>query len=162
MRQSALPMDGLPPSVLLEDRHYLGRSSRTKWTYQDEFGVMVWSNPCSRHLPQQRWLELNRWCLHGIKNGGSQQFRRVKKEILTRFPEVTTLVSYSDPSQGHTGALYKACNWVWAPTWHRLKPPPSGNGSWDGKTKQSAKDRWVFPLRPDADREAYLRKHNDR
>ena len=156
MRQRALPMDGLPPSVMLEDRHYLGRSHRAKWTYQDEFGVMVWSNPSSRHLPQQRWLELVRWCLVGVRNGGSMQFRRVKKELLSNFPNVTTLVSYSDPSQGHTGALYKACNWVWAPTWHRLKPPPSGNGSWDGKTKQSVKDRWIFPLRPDAERDIYL------
>jgi hypothetical protein len=157
MRQKALPLDVLPPSALLESEHYLGRSTRGKWTYQDEFGVMVWANPTSRRLPQTRWLELVRWCLLGQRNGGSTQWGRVRKIILVRFPDVTTLVSYSDPSVGHTGALYKACNWTWAPTWHRLKPPPSGNGSWGAGKAQSVKDRWVFPLRPDVERAEILR-----
>jgi hypothetical protein len=65
-------------------------------------------------------------------------------------------VSYSDPSVGHTGALYRACNWWWAPTWHRLRPPPSGNGSWSDGRVQSVKDRWIFPLRPDPDRAGVL------
>ncbi len=150
-------MDGLPPSVLLESAHYLGRAPRARWTYEDEFGVMVWANPTSRRLPQARWLELVRWCLLGQKNGGSTQWGRVRKLLLVRFPDVTTCVSYSDPSVGHTGALYKACNWTWAPTWHRLKPPPSGNGSWDGKKGQSVKDRWIFALRPDIERTEILR-----
>ncbi len=150
-------MDGLPPSVLLESEHYLGRSRRAKWTYQDEFGVMVWANPTSRRLPQQTWFELVRWCLLGQKNGGSQQWGRVRKLLLLNFPNVTTCVSYSDPSVGHTGALYKACNWTWAPTWHRLKPPPSGNGSWNGRTAQSVKDRWIFSLRPDSERDEIIR-----
>lgn len=153
----ALPLDRLPPNVLLEAAHYLGKSQRAKYIYQDEFGVMVWANPSSRRLPQQTWLELVRWCLiAGIKNSGSQQWRRVRKELMQRFPNVTTCVSYSDPSQGHTGALYKACNWVWAPTWHRLRPPPSGNGNW-GTGQQSVKDRWIFMLRPDAERDEILR-----
>lgn len=69
---------------------------------------------------------------------------------------VTTVVSYSDPSVGHTGALYRACNWWWAPTWHRLRPPPTGNGKWTTQQAQSVKDRWVFPLAPDAERAALL------
>lgn len=157
MRQAALPLDILPWNVVLEDRHYLGKARRCKFVYQDEFGVMVWSNPTSRRLPQQTWLELVRWCLNGTKNGGSMQWRRVRRKLLVEFPLVTTCVSYSDPSVGHTGALYKACNWTWAPTWHRLKPPPTGNGSWDGQKSQSVKDRWIFPLRPDSERAEILR-----
>lgn len=157
MRQAALPMSELPPSVRLEDAHYLGPSRRAKWVYEDEFGLMVWANPSSRRLPQQTWLELVRWCLLGIRNGGSQQWARVRKQLLIEFPNVTTCVSYSDPSVGHTGALYKACNWIWAPTWHRLKPPPSGNGSWDGVKTQSVKDRWIFPLRDDDTRAEIVR-----
>ena len=157
MKNRALPLDVLPPSVRLEDAHYLGPSRRAKWIYEDEFGVMVWANPSSRRLPQQRWLELVRWCLVGVKNGGSQQWARVRKLLLTEFPKVTTCVSYSDPSQGHTGALYKACNWTWAPTWHRLKPPPSGNGSWGNGVQQAVKDRWIFKLRPDLERDEILR-----
>ena len=85
------------------------------------------------------------------------QWRKVRKELLAQFPELTTVVSYSDPSQGHTGALYKACNWQWRPTWHRLKPPPTGNGSWKDGVIQSVKDRWVFELRADPRRAEILR-----
>ena len=156
-KQMTLPIDFLPTNAILEELHYLGRSPRSKFTYRDDLGIMVWANPTSRRLPHDKWLELVRWCLYGTKNGGSKQWGRVRRIILTKFPEITTCVSYSDPSVGHTGALYKACNWVWAPTWHRLKPPPTGNGSWNGRTIQPVKDRWVFPLRPDPDRDEILR-----
>src|SRR5262249_55250956 len=67
-------------------------------------------------------------------------------------PNVTTIISYSDPSRGHTGSLYRACNWWWAPTWHRLRPPPTGNGSWSQGARQSVKDRWVFAIKKDSSR----------
>jgi hypothetical protein len=70
-------------------------------------------------------------------------------------------VSYSDPSQGHTGALYKAAGWVWLPTWHRLRPPPTGNGSWKSGKRQAVKDRWVYILRPDDRRDEILRVKDD-
>lgn len=150
----------LPPKSVgqfLDERHYLGASGRgTAWS--DEFGVMLFAKPTARRLPQDgTWLELIRWCLVGVRNGGSMQWRKVRKELLAQFPELTTVVSYSDPSQGHTGALYKACNWQWRPTWHRLKPPPTGNGSWKDGVIQSVKDRWVFELRPDTRRAEILR-----
>lgn len=144
----------------LEVNHYLGPTERGI-AWQDEFGVMVWAAPTSRRLPHDRWLELVRWCLVGTKNGGSQQFARWRRWIVRARPDLTTLVSYSDPSQGHTGALYKACNWQWAPTWHRLYPPPSGNGDW-GSGPQAVKDRWVFALRPDVDRAEILRVKDGR
>lgn len=150
----------LPPKSVgqfLDERHYLGASGRgTAWS--DEFGVMLFAKPTARRLPQDgTWLELIRWCLVGVRNGGSMQWRKVRKELLAQFPELTTVVSYSDPSQGHTGALYKACNWQWRPTWHRLKPPPTGNGSWKDGVIQSVKDRWVFELRADPRRAEILR-----
>jgi len=157
MKQCALPLDRLPPQVLLDDAHYLGRSHRARWTYQDEFGVMVWANPTARYLPHDTWLELVRWCLVGTRNGGSQQWGRVRRLLMRDFPAITTCVSYSDPSVGHTGALYKACNWLTAPTWRNLKPPPSGNGTWGRHVRQSVKDRWIFPLRPDQRRAEILR-----
>jgi hypothetical protein len=76
--------------------------------------------------------------------------------------EVTTVVSYSDPSAGHTGALYKACGWIWAPTWHRLYPTPSGNGAWKDGEAQSVKDRWVFVLGADLRRDELLRVKDGR
>jgi hypothetical protein len=83
--------------------------------------------------------------------------KRVCRWLRETRPEVTTIVSYSDPSVGHTGALYRASNWLWAPTWHRLRTPPSGNGKWSARGKSEAvKDRWVFCLASDPQREAVL------
>jgi len=141
----------------LDVNHYLGSTGRG-FAWSDEYGVLVLAKPTARRLPQDgTWLELVRWCLTGERNGGSQQWSRVSKYLRSEMPEVTTVVSYSDPSQGHTGSLYKACNWYWKPTWHRLYPPPTGNGSWKHGEKQSVKDRWVFYLRRDFRREEILR-----
>jgi hypothetical protein len=149
---------------ILQQKHYLGKTSRG-FAWSDEFGVIVLASPTSRHLPQD-WLELTRWCLTGEKNAGSKQWSKVARYLRHEHP-ATTVVSYSDPSVGHTGSLYKACNWIWAPTWQRLRPPPSQGGSWDGKTIQAVKDRWVFPLKKDPRRlevlkvkdEALQRRH---
>jgi hypothetical protein len=136
--------------------HYLGPTVRG-FCWSDELGVCVLAKPTSRRLPQDgTWLELVRWCLAGEKNGGSRQWSRVAKALREDLAAVTTIVSYSDPSIGHTGALYKACNWKWAPTWHRLKPPPTGNGSWKRGKQQAVKDRWTFSLRPDPRRDNLL------
>lgn len=146
----------LTVNQILSAYHYLGPTTRGE-PYQDDAGVLVFANPSSRMLPQQRWIELIRWCIvDRTPNAGSQQWRRAHRWLLTRYPDATTVISYSDPSAGHTGALYRACNWLWAPTWHRLRVPPSGNGSWDGKTRQAVKDRWVFVLRRDHARERIL------
>lgn len=137
---------------ILKRKHYLGPTTRGS-AWLDEYGVLVFAAPTARRLPST-WLDLTRWCITSTqKNAGSKQWGRVRKELLVRFPQVTTVVSYSDPSKGHTGALSRACNWWWAPTWHRLRPPPTGQGTWDGVTVQAVKDRWVFPLRRDPLRE---------
>jgi hypothetical protein len=107
----------------------------------------VWRPPTSRNLPADgSWLELSRWCLtpNAGPNAGSRNHKYAVRLIRDRGAK--TLVSYSDPSNGHTGALYRACNWRWAPTWHRLRPPPTGNGSWTDGIAQAVKDRWVFHL----------------
>jgi hypothetical protein len=156
MRQLAfLPPEQLPTPALLDTAHYLGAPTRGV-PYRDEFGVLVLAAPTSRVLPARRWLELTRWCLYGEKNGGSRQWARVWRWLAQEYPHITTVVSYSDPTVGHTGALYRACNWLWAPTWARLRPPPTGGGSWDRRTWGGVKDRWVWCLAPDAEREALL------
>lgn len=149
---------------LLAAWHYLGpvdwaRLVVCQWVAGEVVGAQVWKTPTSRRLPADgTWLELARWCLtpSGGPNAGSRMHRAAVRELKLRHPEVTTLVSYSDRSVGHTGSLYRACNWQWRPTWMRLRPPPSGGGSWDGVTPQEPKDRWVFPLAPDARREDVL------
>lgn len=134
--------------------HYLGASKRSRLEYADEFGWITFANPVSRRLPQD-WLELNRWILVHRKNGGSQQWKRVVRWLRDVAPECTTVVSYSDPSVGHSGALYRACNFIAAPTWHVLCPPPSGNGTRAGR-RQAVKLRWVYPLAADQRRAAIL------
>jgi len=154
----------VPPRCVapfLAERHYLGWTGRGM-AWSDEFGVLILAKPTSRRLPQDgTWLELVRWCLVGMKNGGSRQWKRVRRWLRHTHPEVTTVVSYSDPSVGHTGALYKACGWRWAPTWHRLNPPPTGNGSWKSRHgpagSSPVKDRWICDLAPDARRDELLR-----
>lgn len=149
---------------LLAAEHYLGpvdwaRLVICQWVGGEVVGAMVWKTPTSRRIPADgSWLELARWCLtpDGGENAGSRMHRAAVRELKLRFPEVTTLVSYSDRSAGHSGTLYRACNWQWRPSWMRLRPPPSGGGSWDGVTKQEPKDRWVFPVRPDHRRENVL------
>ncbi len=59
------------------------------------------------------------------------------------------------------GALYRACNWWWAPTWHRLRPPPTGNGAWKVGEQQAVKDRWVYALRKDNSRPEILVAKDD-
>ena len=142
----------------LRENHYLGPTTRG-FAWSDEYGVLVLASPTSRHLPSD-WLELTRWCLTGEKNAGSKQWAKVSRYLRAEH-SATTVVSYSDPSVGHTGALYRACNWIWAPTWQRLRPPPSQGGSWDGETIQAVKDRWVFPLRRDPRRATILRVNDE-
>lgn len=143
----------------LRANHYLG-AARRGFAWADDYGVMVLANPSSRRLPQQRWSELIRWCLRGERNAGSRQWAAFVRWARSGLPAVTTFVSYSDPSAGHTGALYRACNWLWAPTWHRLRPPPSGNGNW-GTGAEAVKDRWVYPLRDDPERAGLLRLNDE-
>jgi hypothetical protein len=147
--------------AFLDARHDLGAVNRG-FAWSDEFGVLVLAKPTTRRLPQDgSWLELVRWCLVGIHNGGSMQWSRVHRELRSVHEGCTTVVSYSDPSQGHDGALYRACNWRWAPTWHRLRPPPTGNGKWKTKEQQAPKDRWVFDMRADPRRADLLRVNDE-
>lgn len=171
---------------LLDRNHYLG-PLRSGAVYSfggtirgEVVAAQLWRYPTSASLPNDgSWLELSRWCLtaRSGKNAGSRMHAAFLRWLRSRATpattrvgdlvrvvpvdpsaaKVTTLVSYSDPSAGHTGALYRSCNWWWAPTWHRLRPPPSGNGTWDGETVQSVKDRWVYPVRRDPRRESILR-----
>lgn len=55
-RRMPLPFvdDELTPNQLLARYHYLGPINRGD-VYRDSRGVMVFANPSSRRLPQQRW-----------------------------------------------------------------------------------------------------------
>lgn len=151
-------------NVLLGHHHYLGplwagaHLTICGSASGEVVAAMMWRYPTSRNLPcDGSWLELSRWCLTpgAGDNAGSRMHKWAVKIIRQHLPSVTTLVSYSDPGHGHTGALYRACNWQWAPTWHRLRTPPSGNGDW-GTGPQEVKDRWVFCISKDPRRAEVL------
>jgi hypothetical protein len=149
---------------LLSAEHYPGPTRNPSFVFGSWLGgelvaVQAWGVPTSRRLPSDgSWLELKRWCIaaQAPRNTGSRQHGAVAKHLRMRFRSVTTLVSYSDPSVGHTGALYRACGWLWAPTWLRLRPPPTGNGNWGKAAVQHPKDRWVFEVSEDASRPGLL------
>lgn len=169
--QEALPIFDVGPELvwttgtvaeanaLLRGRHYLGQVGAggaqlvvVGRVRARVVACQVWRHPSARYLPSDgSWLELSRWCLtpDAGPNAGSRMHKAAVRLIREHMPAVTTLVSYSDPSHGHTGALYKACNWVWEPTWHRLHPPPTGAGDWGNGQRQEPKDRWVFRVRKD-------------
>lgn len=150
---------------LLARAHYLGPISGGRlilgaYRVGELVAVQVWRHPTSRRLPTDgTWLELSRWCLtpEAGPSAGSRQHRAAVRYLREHLPAVTTLVSYSDPSAGHTGALYRACNWRWSPTWLRLRPPPSQGGRWSvaGRT-EAVKDRWVFAVAADPARAKVL------
>ena len=146
--------------MMLTERHYLGPTKAAGFGWRDGYGCIVFVAPRARGVPH-RWLEVVRWCLAGQPNAGSRQWAAAVRMLRRQRPDCTTVVSYSDPSQGHDGALYRACNWLWAPTWHRLRPPPTGNGAWTPDSYQGVKDRWVFLLQPDSEREQVLSVKDD-
>lgn len=155
---------------VLEREHYLGPLASARLILVGEVdgevvAGQVWKWPTARGLPSTgAWLELSRWVLTSAAgyNSGSRFHAAAMRYLRDNRPETTTLVSYSDPDVGHTGALYRACNWVWCPTWQRLRPPPTRGGDWgNGKGRSSVKDRWIFPLNRDDDRDEMLRI-NDR
>lgn len=151
---------------ILSGYHYLGplKSGAKKLIVVGEsdgqvVAGQVWKLPTTRWLPNDgSWLELARWCLTPMAgpNAGSRNHKWAVRLIKELLPDVTTLVSYSDPAHGHTGALYRACNWQWRPAWQRLRPPPSGGGAWVTGQRQEPKDRWIFEVRPDDRRSTIL------
>src|SRR5262244_4236099 len=80
-------------------RHYLGPTKAATLGWKDEYGVMLFSSPRSRRLPQD-WLELVRWCLIREPNAGSKQWARFRRWAKRHHP-TTTVISYSDPEQKH-------------------------------------------------------------
>lgn len=144
---------------LLDGAHYLGAAgARGRLVFSNPQGLIVFSSPASRRIPKD-WLELSRWCLLPDSGWGSAQWRACLAWLRTE-SSATTIVSYSDPSVGHDGALYRACNWIWAPVWHVLREPPTGAGVRGGKL-QRAKHRWVYLLAPDHRREEVLRLRDE-
>lgn len=98
------------------------------------FAVAIWCNPSSPKLPQLEWLMLKRWAIapEAPKNTGSRMESWMVRDVRRRFPEVTTLVSYSD-ADTHDGAIYKACGWTEGETTERKT---EGRKNWHNRERR--------------------------
>jgi hypothetical protein len=109
----------------LQSYHYAGhgRSASRSYvaTHLDEIvAVVKFSPPVRKEVatslgwaPDQV-LELDRFCVRPrwqFKNMASKVMGLALSAVRRDFPSVTTLVSFADPGQGHTGTIYRATNW---------------------------------------------------
>lgn len=146
---------------ILGSNHYLGTVATARYCFAGWTGNLlttcqVWRWPTARMLPDDgTWLELSRWCITPMAglNAGSRTMGWVRRWLRNNAPEVTTLVSYSDPVHGHTGGLYRASGWTYTPTHHGVRYDAdgvgykSGHGKWSkGGIIQSPKHRWTIEL----------------
>ena len=145
---------------LLSAEHYLGPVTAARlcfaaWADDVMVACQVWRWPTARMLPSDgTFLELSRWCIasHAEPNTGSRMMGYVRRWLRREMPDVSTLVSYSDPVHGHTGTLYRASGWDYTPTHHGERYDangvgyPSGHGSWNGVDRMTPKHRWTVSL----------------
>jgi hypothetical protein len=103
----------------IAERHYLGSTppgSRLRLAFYHDnvcVGGMLWGRPAARAYEPFQVLELTRMYLDDIcpRNSESRCIGMATKLIRKLFPEVHTLLSYSDPAHGHTGTIYRAAGW---------------------------------------------------
>lgn len=137
----------------IAERHYLGYTppgARLRLAvYHDGqcVGGMLWGRPAARHYDQFSTLELTRMFLDDVcpRNSESRCLGQATKIIRKQLPEVETLLSYSDPSYGHKGTIYKAAGWK--------QSGETEGGAWNdrnGKGRMNvatgAKVRWKLAL----------------
>lgn len=102
-------------------RHYLGKwpgvSVCSLGMYCQDWlaGVLVFALPpseTSMRYGMATW-ELARLWIHDDVPGNAETWLigQSVKHVRRHHPEVEMLVSYADPSAGHTGTIYRAANW---------------------------------------------------
>ena len=106
--------------------HYMGKTGRQGFTLgaflsgkliavstissitRNEIAERIGKNPSEVR-------ELVRFCIHPDfhkKNFGSWFLSRVSSEYTSKNPAISTLISFADTTQGHTGSIYKAAGWL--------------------------------------------------
>lgn len=118
--------------------HYRGLASRSGWTVGAILNQRVIAcatiSSISRNESASRLgksagdvRELVRFCIHPEhhqRNFASWFLSRVVDAYFKQHQAVTTLISFADTTQGHSGTIYKAAGWRedgrTAPSWHYL------------------------------------------
>jgi hypothetical protein len=68
----------------------------------------------SMNLSPSKVIELDRFCIHPNyqkKNFASWFLSRCSKLLFDEFKSIDVIISFADPTFGHTGTIYKASNW---------------------------------------------------
>lgn len=80
---------------------------------RERVGAMLIGRPAARQYGEEI-LELTRMYFvdSAPKNTESSALAMMRAFVRKWFPSVRLLLSYSDPSQGHTGGIYKADGWA--------------------------------------------------
>lgn len=102
-------------------RHYIGRwpgvcvLTLALKRGADLLGVIVFALPpreTSRRYGGETWELARLWIDDAVpKNGETYLIGRAVRYIKQYHPAIKMLVSYADPSAGHSGTIYKAANW---------------------------------------------------
>jgi len=96
-------------SNVVRNRYYIcyGFSYMGIW-----IGCAIWSSPVNQNFDIESTLELRRMAISELcpKNTATYTISKMIKDIETKFPLVTKLISYQD-TEVHNGTIYKASNW---------------------------------------------------
>jgi hypothetical protein len=91
------------------------------------YAVAIWSNPESRNLPQDTWLELRRMAVpaDAPRNTASRMLRVMRILLHRSHPQIVRVISYQSKSV-HDGTIYRADGWrvkaeCKGDTWNRPK-----------------------------------------
>lgn len=122
--------------------------------YGAEFGSefyasAIWSSPVAQNRFKfgKQMLELRRLAIspEAPRNTATRMLGWMRKDILSRFPDIALLISYQD-TEVHLGTIYKADNWIAAAESEGL--------AWNTEKRQRNKEqslapkvRWEYKLR---------------
>jgi hypothetical protein len=125
------------------------------------YAVAIWTNPSSPKLPQLSWLMLKRWAIAADAplNTGSRMMMWMVRDIRKRLPDVTMLVSYSDP-KAHDGAIYKACGWNEGETTKRTVGSKQWHNRERGRRIMNPACEWVTRWTRTIEKKTHERAHN--
>jgi hypothetical protein len=112
------------------------------------FAVAMWTDPVAGNRMDKKhiWLELRRLAIapDAPKYTATWMLAKMIKDIKTRFPDITKLVSYQD-TEVHKGTIYAAANWK-LDVVSKFQEWTTGDRVRNELQSKSDKIRWVYEL----------------
>lgn len=107
--------------IMVRQQHYLHRWPGVvtlvlkMWRDSEPLGVVVFALPpreSDKRYGGKAWELARLWVNDGVpKNGETWLLGAAIRYVRQHHPDVKALVSYADPSAGHSGVIYRAGNW---------------------------------------------------